>query len=235
MWPFVYSSHIFRINEDDYSKQHNTEDTSSSRRIGSPKGNQSYFFLDIFTLNTFIGLCVAEHHLTPPLLLRFHDNFFRNFRKFKFLSKYSIFTKLTIFLGKSKLSTTKMCKIAAFSRVFTQIFLDNFSREIKVVNSYKVQNYSIFTSFHPTQFDNFSREIKVEFLNKKWRFQNSVLEWRQPSIVVFYYRPKMGNALQSFLPTSSWTMIEPLPLSAGRKRTWFATGPNMPLFIPTTR
>ena len=56
-----------------------------------------------------------------------------------------------------------MCKIAAFSRVFTQIFLDNFSREIKVVNSYKVQNYSIFTSFHPTQFDNFSREIKVEF------------------------------------------------------------------------
>ena len=48
---------------------------------------------------------------------------------------------LTIFLVKSKLSTAKKSKTAAFSRVF-----------------------------HPKPFDNFSREIKVEFLDIKWRF-----------------------------------------------------------------
>ena len=48
----------------DYAKQHNTEElnfkTNQRRRISHT------FFLDIFTLNTFIAdLCVAEHHLTP--------------------------------------------------------------------------------------------------------------------------------------------------------------------------
>ena len=56
-------------------------------------------------------------------------------RKIKFLSKNSILTKLYNFLGKSKLSTTKKCKSPTFSRVFTQIFFDNFYREIKLVNS----------------------------------------------------------------------------------------------------
>ena len=69
-------------------------------------------------------------------------------RKVKFLSKNSILTKpqhfhefftqffLTIFLVKSKLSTTKKCKSPTFSQVFHQFFFfDNFSREIKVVNS----------------------------------------------------------------------------------------------------
>ena len=67
-----------------------------------------------------------------------------------------------------------------FSSFSPQIFFDNFSREIKVVNSSKVPNRSIFTSFHPKQFDNFSREIKVEFLDKKWRFRTvcSIRYWQ---------------------------------------------------------
>ena len=42
---------------------------------------------------------------------------------------------LTIFLVKSKLSTAKKSKTRTFSRVFHQKKIDNFSREIKVVNS----------------------------------------------------------------------------------------------------
>ena len=57
-------------------------------------------------------------------------------RKVKFLSINSILTKFYNFLGKSKLSTTKKCKTTTFSRFFhTIFFFDNFSREIKVVNS----------------------------------------------------------------------------------------------------
>ena len=56
-------------------------------------------------------------------------------RKVKFLSKNSILTKLYNFLRKSQLSTTKKCKATTFSRVFHPKFVDNFSREIKVVNS----------------------------------------------------------------------------------------------------
>ena len=56
-------------------------------------------------------------------------------RKVKFLSKNSILTKLYNFLGKSKLSITKKCKSSTFSRVFQPNFFNNFSREIKVVNS----------------------------------------------------------------------------------------------------
>ena len=102
-------------------------------------------------------------------------------RKVKFLSKNSILTH--------------------FHEFFTQNYFDNFSREIKVVNSYKAQNHNIFTSFlpkiiltiflvksklstakesktstfsrvfHPKKNRQFSREIKVEFLDKKWRFR----------------------------------------------------------------
>ena len=70
-------------------------------------------------------------------------------QKVKFLSTNSILTKnttfsrvfrpiffLTIFLVKSKLSTAKKPKSTTFSRVFhPNFFFDNFSREIKVVNS----------------------------------------------------------------------------------------------------
>ena len=51
------------------------------------------------------------------------SKFTNTIRKVKYLSKNSI---LTIFLGKSKLSSTKKSKPAAFSRVFTQKFSDNF-------------------------------------------------------------------------------------------------------------
>ena len=57
---------------------------------------------------------------------------------------YEFFTHffLTIFLVKSKLSTSKEAKTKTLSRVF-----------------------------HPKKIDNFSPEIKVEFLDKKWRFR----------------------------------------------------------------
>ena len=54
------------------------------------------------------------------------------FRKVKFLSKKSFLTKPQY-----------------FHEFSTQIFFDNFSREIKVVISQKVQNHNIFTSFPP--------------------------------------------------------------------------------------
>ena len=56
------------------------------------------------------------------------------------ICEYMIFKKEKIqttqfFLVKSKLSTTKKCKTATFSRIFfTNKKLPNFSREIKVVN-----------------------------------------------------------------------------------------------------
>ena len=70
-------------------------------------------------------------------------------RKVNFLSKNSILTKTQ-----------------HFHEFFIQFF-DNFSREIKIVNGYKVQNHNIFTSFSPEKNRQFSREIKVEFLDKK--------------------------------------------------------------------
>ena len=54
-----------------------------------------------------------------------------------------------------------------FHEFFIQKFLDNFSREIKVVNSEKVQNRNIFTSFSPKKNRQISQEIKIEFLDKK--------------------------------------------------------------------
>ena len=72
------------------------------------------------TLHFFSGNQNCQHLKIPNIFTQFFDNF------------------LTIFLVKSKLSTAKKYKTAAFSRVF-----------------------------QPKQFDNFSREIKVEFLDKK--------------------------------------------------------------------
>ena len=65
-------------------------------------------------------------------------------RKVNFLSKNSILTKLYNFLGKSKLSTAKKCKIS-------------------IIN--------IFTSFHPKFSDNFSRESKLNFWTKNDDFE----------------------------------------------------------------
>ena len=56
------------------------------------------------------------------------------FEKSNFCQKIQFWQNITIFLGKSKLSTIKKCKSPTFSRVFHHFF-DNFSREIKVVNS----------------------------------------------------------------------------------------------------
>ena len=74
-------------------------------------------------------------------------------RKVKFLSKNSILTKPQ-----------------PFHEFFTQIFFDNFSREIKVVNSKKVQNHNIFTTFSSKKIDNFLRKSKSSFWTKNKDF-----------------------------------------------------------------
>ena len=86
-----------------------------------------------------------------PTLINFDFKLTKNWRctlfeksfcpKIQFWENLNIFTSispknfLTIFLVKSKLSIAKKSKTITFSRVFHPNFFDNFSREIKVVNS----------------------------------------------------------------------------------------------------
>ena len=56
------------------------------------------------------------------------------------------------------------------SRVFHANFFDNFSREIEVVNSKKVQNHNTFTSFSPKKSTIFSGNQSWIF-GQKWRFR----------------------------------------------------------------
>ena len=71
-------------------------------------------------------------------------------RKVKFMSKNSILTKPQYFY-----------------EFFTKNLFDNFSRKIKAVSSYKVQNHNIFMSFSSKKKNRqFSREIKVEFFGQ---------------------------------------------------------------------
>ena len=64
-----------------------------------------------------------------------------------------------------------MTKTQYFHEVFTQIFFDNFSREIKVVNNLNSPKPQHFHEFFTQKNRQFSREIKVEFLDKKRRFR----------------------------------------------------------------
>ena len=77
-------------------------------------------------------------------------------RKVKVLSKNSILTK-------------------HIHEIFIQIFFDNFSREIKVVNSYKAQNHNIFTSFSPRKIDIFFGKSKLNFWTENKDFEQCVL------------------------------------------------------------
>ena len=84
---------------------------------------------------TLPGLVKASNKSTSPtVILQFYT-----IQKVKFLSKNSILTNPQ-----------------HFHEFFTQIFFDNFSREIKVVNSSKVQNHNTFTSFSPKKSTIFS-------------------------------------------------------------------------------
>ena len=78
----------------------------------------------------------------------------------------TLFTKSQTFVQKINLTS--------FSSFSPKIF-DNFSREIKVVNSQKVQNYNIFTSFSP------KKNEKLIFWTKSEDFEQCVarvLYWR---------------------------------------------------------
>ena len=82
---------------------------------------------------------------------RLEKLYLHTIRKVKFLSKKFNFDKTP-----------------TFHEFFTPNFFDNFSREIKVVNSQKVLNHNIFTSFSQKKKNRqFFRKIKVEFLDKK--------------------------------------------------------------------
>ena len=78
-------------------------------------------------------------------------------RKVKFLSKNSILTNPQ-----------------HFHEFFTQIFFDNFSREIKVVNSSKVQNHNTFTSFSSRITNNFFGKSELNFWTKNEDFEYCV-------------------------------------------------------------
>ena len=81
-----------------------------------------------------------------------------------------------------------MQRANSLTSVAPKYISDNFSREIKVVNSYIVQNRSIFTSFLPKRFDKFSREIKVEFLDQKWRYWTvCIFSLYSPIFLAFFY------------------------------------------------
>ena len=65
------------------------------------------------------------------ILFIFHPMYSKSqilFQKFNFAKRFN-------FLGKSKLSELKSANPQHFLECFTQIFFDNFSREIKVDNS----------------------------------------------------------------------------------------------------
>ncbi len=90
------------------------------------------------------------------------------------LTRFSPKIFLTLCLVKSKLSTAKKSKTTTFSRVFHPKKIDTFSREIKVVNSQKVQNHNIFTSFSPKKIYNFLGKSNFNFWTKKMKVLNSV-------------------------------------------------------------
>ena len=78
---------------------------------------------------------------------------------FTFVTHYS---KSQIFVQKFNFDKIKQ----HFHEFFTQIFFDNFFREIKVVNSKKVQNQNIFTIFSPKKIDNFLGKLKLNVWTK---------------------------------------------------------------------
>ena len=64
-----------------------------------------------------------------------------------------------------------LTKLQHFHEFFVQNFFDNFSREIKVVDSQKVQKPQHFHEFFTQKNRLFSREIKVDFLDKNEDFE----------------------------------------------------------------
>ena len=66
-------------------------------------------------------------------------------------------------------------KTPTFSRIFHPNFFDNFSREIKVVNSSKVQNHNIFTSFSLQKIDNCLGKSKLNIWTKNEDFEQCAL------------------------------------------------------------
>ena len=63
-------------------------------------------------------------------------------------------------------------KTQHFHEFFTQIFFDNFSREIKVVNKTKKSKTTTFSRvFHPQKIDNFLGKSKLNFWTKNEDFE----------------------------------------------------------------
>ena len=75
-------------------------------------------------------------------------------------------------------------------------FFDNFSREIKVVNSEKVQNHNIFTSFYAKKSTIFSG-------NQSWIFEQRNEDFDQILIDISFYRRALFNWLHWFVGNSA--------------------------------
>ena len=97
--------------------------------------------------------------------------FVHTIRKVKFLSKNSIFTKPQ-----------------HFHEFFNPNFFDNFSCEIKVVNSKKVQNHNIFKNFSPKKnFDNFLGKSTLNCWTKNEDFDCGLWNRNYNSLYIFFF------------------------------------------------
>ena len=126
-------------------------------------------------------------------------------RKFKFLSKNSILTKLYNFSREIKLKSPKP---QHFREFFAHIFLTIFLVKSKLSTAKKSKTAAFSQVFHPKQFDNFSREIKVEFFGQKMKISNSVdkehhhesrKSWREKKVsleCVALLRLKQGKVIK---------------------------------------
>ena len=108
----------------------------------------------------------------------------------------------------------------------TQTFSPNFSREIKVDNSWKAENHNIFTSFppkifltiflvkwklssakkskttifsrvfHPKKIDNFLVKSKLNFWTKKWRFRTVWIILNYLNYISFFFLGPISVLMQ---------------------------------------
>ena len=92
-------------------------------------------------------------------------------------------------------------KTPTFSRVFHPIFFDNFSREIKVVNSYKVQKHNIFTSFS-------SKKSTIFTGNQSWIFGQKNEDFEQCAAIIkcTFRTPSGCQTAENFV--SDWQLLQ---------------------------
>ena len=119
-----------------------------------------YIILIVWVADQYDAIC-CHTSITKKYWLRFfylyHFSFYAY--HYRFSGQYSGLALLTTWLFTQVKHTIRKVKFLSinsiltkpqhFHEFLTQNFFDNFSREIKVVNSKNVQSHNIFTSFSP--------------------------------------------------------------------------------------